>query len=114
MIKYIGKQLNYEQIRVQSVHTQHTLQFYKKSGFINLFEDSVLYSHYYTITDDDAQYKSLPPIQGMATIVVPKKNKSTRRNMISQGFSRKKTIKRSNSSRNKTWKTVSSKRRKSI
>ena len=62
-IKYIGKVLNYKEIRLVSVQKQHTLQFYKKNGFINLFEDyrenGVDYDHVYNISEEDAKYKLL-------------------------------------------------------
>jgi len=117
-IKYIGKVLNYKEIRLSSVQKQHTLEFYKKNGFINLFEDGVEYDHIYNISEEDAKYKLLQPIQGNVAIA-PKSPtiKSSRYGKVmytdSEGFTRKKKSKspsvHSKSSKNKKiWRSISS------
>jgi hypothetical protein len=115
-IKYIGNLLNCKEIRLSSLQTEHTLQFYKKNGFINLFEDSVHYDHLYTISDEDATYKILQPIQGNVSIIPPPpiKKKSIYGKVIytdSEGFTRKKSVKKKPSvdskNSNKTRRSIS-------
>jgi len=59
-IKHIAYLLGCSEIRLESVDTQNTLNFYNKNNF-NMITD---YNHYYIVNNEDAIYKPLPNIEG--------------------------------------------------
>jgi hypothetical protein len=88
-IKYIAYLLGCSEIRLESVRSKNTLNFYKKNKFNNINENETFYyDNYYIVTDKDAEYKSLPSIEGVASYISPPKeliggkNKKTRNNII--------------------------------
>jgi len=67
-IKYVATILNCNEIRLESISKQNTIEFYKKNGFNDIYNTPVEYNHYYLITPEDAVFKPLSAIQGKASL----------------------------------------------
>ena len=101
IIKYLSTLLNCDEIRLQSVGTKNTLNFYEKNKFNEV--DERKYTHYYVVTQEDSKFDPFHyEVKGDVSYIEPS-------SQLSGGKSKKNKSKKIKSKKNKSKKNRSKK-----